>query len=587
MAYILFSAFITVLFAGFAISRKNKKLVLIASVIYFVIMGLINYFGLPTLAFWGFHAVWVEITISILLGTVLSYVDSDLYFDSDNTTSYRWIGMGFVIFLFIVSQFQSCGMGNSDKYNALLGEVEVAQDSLFNREVHPISVEKMRSVDEDYAKKIAEDKLGLDPGLGSRARIGKMSIQSITGEFVINDGEKLVFNEDLIWVAPLEHTGFWRWFNNHHTDGYVIVDATDYQKVYLVTKINGQKLKMKYIESACFDTDIERHIRNNGYLSRGVHDHCLEIDSNGRPYWVLASYEKTIGFGGSDSKGVITVDAQSGELNEYSIEEAPEWIDRIQPEDFMLDQISYWGAYKEGWWNSFFAKQGVELPTSDYNESDGSTKKGMSIVYSEGRSYWYTGIKSANADDGTSGFMLIDTKSKKAKLYRIAGFNESQAKKIANDQPEASAAGYVANEPILYNVKGVPTYFVTLKGSSGNVTAYCFIAVNNRQAVGYGSSKKEAEKKYIQRLLATSQDKILDGPVKELQIELIVKDITHENDVYYVLFESEKGKEFYGSSQFFKELRWTKKGDKVQVSFGEGNDNLISLNSFENVSFNY
>lgn len=580
MAYILFSLFLAIIFAGFAYNKENKGLVAFASVAYFLIMGVINYFSLPTLALWGFHAVWVELTISIVLGTLFSYVENE-----DKASHSKWIGTAIVIVIFIISQFQSCEMGNSDKYQELIGKVEVVHDSVFNREVHPISVEKMRSVDEAYAKKIAEDKLGLDPGLGSRAEIGKMSIQSITGEFTINEGQKLVFNEDLIWVAPLEHTGFWRWFNNKYTDGYVIVDATDYQKVYLVTSVNGKKLKMKYIESACFGTDIERHIRNNGFLSRGVHDHCLEIDPTGQPFWVLASYEKIIGFSGEDSKGVITVDAQTGDLNEYSIEEAPKWIDRIQPEDFILSQITSWGQYKEGWLNSVFAKQGVESPTSVMRENE--QYSGMSVVYSQGKSYWYTGIKSANADDGTSGFILVDTKTKKSKLYRIAGFNESQAKKIANDQPEASSAKYVANDPILYNVKGVPTYFVTLKGSSGNVTAYCFIAVNNRQAVGYGSTKKEAEKKYLQKLLATNQDKLLDGPVKDVQIEFVVKDITNENDTYYILFEGQQGKEFYASSQFFKELRWTKKGDKVKVSFGEGSDNLISLNNFKNLDFNY
>ncbi|MFV0625991.1 MAG: hypothetical protein ACK5N8_01400 [Alphaproteobacteria bacterium] len=581
MSYILFSLLLAIVFAGFAFNRENKVLVAIVAVVYFIIMGVINYFSLPTLAIWGFHAVWIEITLSVVLGTALSYLDRD-----EESPNLRWIGTVILVVLFFVSQFQSCEMMNADKHNKLLSNVEIVADSTFNGEISPISVEKMRSVDETYARKIAEDKLGLDPGLGSRAEIGKMSIQSITGEFVINEGQKLSFKEALIWVAPLEHTGFWRWYNNRYTDGYVIVDATNYQNVYLVTKINGKPLKMKYIESACFDTDIERHIRNNGYVSRGIHDHCLEIDPTGNPFWVLASYEKTIGFRGSDSKGVITVDAQTGDLNEYLIKDAPEWIDRIQPEDFILSQINSWGEYKEGWLNSVFAKQGVELATSGGSVETGDDL-GMSIVYSQGKSYWYTGIKSAKSKDGTSGFMLVDTKSKKAKLYRIAGVNEREAQKIANDQPEASAAGYQATAPILYNVKGVPTYFVTLKGSSANVTAYCFVAVNNRQAIGYGNSKKEAESKYIKMLLATSQDKLKDGPVKDVSKEYVVRDIVLENDTYYLLFEGEKGKEFYGSSQFFRELRWTKKGDKVKVTFGEGTDDLISFSTFDNLNFNY
>ena len=311
-------------------------------------------------------------------------------------------------------------MFHADEYYKRL-KVETVPDSVFNADVHPIPVSKMISVDGKLARKVAEDKLGEDLGLGSRVEVGNMTIQNITGEFTINNGKKLVFNNDLIWVAPLEHRSFWKWFRNGHTPGYIIVDATDATRRWLVTEVNGQKLRIQYLESGRFGDDIERHIKGNGYASKGLNDHCFEIDGNGNPYWVLSSYDQKIGFGGEESEGPITVDAQTGELKAYSIEDAPAWIDRIQPQSFIEDQIRCWGEYKDGWWNAVWAQIGVQEPTP-----------GTTLVYSEGRSFWYTGIQSAGADNGTNGFMLVDTRTKAAKFYRVIGINETEAMRIAD-----------------------------------------------------------------------------------------------------------------------------------------------------------
>lgn len=576
MTYLLFSFGLAVLWAILFATRDNGKSTLWTSLAVFVLFSIINYFGMPTLNFWGFEGVWLELAFVCIGAPIINLLVSDeMCWEKPLIGKFNFTPAVLMLLFLLGISMRTCTAFNSMDYQRML-EVETAADSVFNAEVHPIPVEKMRSVDQFYAKKLAEDKLGLDPGLGSRAMVGKMTIQNITGEFVINDGQKLVFNNDLIWVAPLEHTSFWKWVKHDYTPGYMIVDATNYQNVYMVTKVDGKAVKLRYIESACLNDDIERHIKNSGYATKGITDHCFEINNNGQPHWVLASYDKTIGFSGADSKGVITVNAQTGELNEYSIDEAPAWVDRIQPEGFITEQVNYWGKYKHGWWNSIWAEEDVELATP-----------GMSLVYSQGRSYWYTGLKSAKADEGTSGFMLLDTKDKSVKLYRMAGVNETEAQKIAQDQQQAKSAGYIADFPILYNVRGIPTYFVTLKSESGNVMGYCFVAVNNRQAVGYGSTKTEAEKFYLNMLLRMERDKIKDGPVKNQEKEFVVRDITSEGENYYLLLEGVSGKEFVVNSQFFKEVRWTKPGHKISISYGESISDIIHVNSFDNMDFNF
>ncbi|MCM1324703.1 MAG: hypothetical protein NC218_11330 [Acetobacter sp.] len=475
----------------------------------------------------------------------------------------------------LVAGVQSAEMFNASKYAKRLN-VEVAADSVFHRDVAVIDVKKMITVDERLAQKVAEDVLGNDTGLGSKVEIGEMTIQQITGEFTINGGKKLVFNNDLIWVAPLEHSSFFKWKNNGVTPGYVIVDATDANVRYLVTEVNGRKLQLRYLESGYFGDDIERHIKTNGYLHKGLNDHCFEIDGNGVPYWVLSSYEQTIGFCGEESEGPITVNAETGEITRYSIEDAPAWIDRIQPKDFISEQVRQWGEYQQGWWNStcFSKQEGVLLPT-----------EGMTLVYSKGRSYWYTGIRSASADKATNGFMLVDTRTKAAKFYRMSGFNELEAQNIAKGQAEAAAAGYRVTFPVLYNVRGVPTYFMTYKDSSGNIQGYCFVASTNRQAVGCDKLKTVAAQKYLSMLQSSKNDNLLDSQVERIELETTIRDITLEDGIYYILLDGKSGFEFTGKSVNFPELKWSKKGDRVKVSFEIGEEKIVPLGGFDNLDF--
>ena len=581
MYYVLFSLLLTIVFGVIAFDwkeRENVGAVVGSSVFIFLFWAVVNYFAMPVLNPFGYYGVWWELLITTIVGAVVCCVKSDNYgyTEPDDEKAWRFfIPLG-VFVAIITMAISSSAMFHSKGYQKMLDVNEVAYENFAN-DVNVIPVEKMVVADAAIARKVVEDRLEEDPGLGSRSFVGKMTMQQITGEFTIDGGRKLTFEDEIIWVAPLEHTGFWKWVTNDVTSGYMLVYANDPTKTFLITEVNGEKLALKYIESGCFSDDIERHIRVSGYRTQGLTEHNFEIDGNGRPYWVLCNYEPTIGFGCQDAKGCIVVDAQTGEVNSYDIDFAPEWIDHIQPEEFVSRQICWWGEYKLGWWNSWIAQRDVQEPTP-----------GMVLVYSEGKTFWYTGVRSAGGDAATSGFMLINARTKEARYYRVSGVNEREAEKIAEDQNFAKAANYDATSPVLYNVRGVPTYFMTLRGQSGNVMGYAFMAVTNRQAVGVGSSKKEAEANYLQALKRTTNDVVTDGAVLSVEVKnYIVRDITFEGGNYYLLFEEVKGKEFSGSSEFFRELKWTKAGDNVKVTYSETQSDVVILDSFDNVGFEF
>ncbi len=573
MNYILFSALLGVVAGIAAFNKENKIIAPIVGVIAFLFFGAINWMFMPTLDFWGYDGVWFEIFLATLIGVGLSSIITE----EINIT-------GVIMALLCIIGFGvrcciSSEMFNTEEYKNLL-KVEEVQDSVFQSNIHPIPVEKMISVKQAYAEDLASKRIENMASLGSRCYFGNADMINLNGTFSFTtaEGQKITetFDNEKVWVMPLEHKGFWKWKKNQTTEGYCIVSAHNPGRIFFITELNGEPLKLRYLVSGCFGDYIERHVRTNGYASYGLNEYSMELDDNGRPYWVITIYEPTIGFSGEDAIGALIVDMQTGDINEYSIEDAPEWVDLIQPDEFLIDQINDWGQYQDGYWNACFAQNGVRQATP-----------GMSLVYSEGRSYWYTGIQSAGADKSSSGFMLIDTKTKECKLYPVSGINEEAAKDVIEAQSEwVRQSKFFANDPILYNVHGVPTYYMTLTGDGVKNAGYAFVSLKSELDFAAAATPQEALKAYLKALQNSNQFTISDGDkIDEKLIEMTICDIVYENGTYYVLFNEIKGKEFTGTTDAFPEIKWTKVGQKVKVSYTDTEADVISLNSYDIVDF--
>ena len=585
MVYFLFALFLGAIagVTSFKKERDNRWLTpLMVGITVFIVFGLLNFLGMPTLNFWGFDGVWSEITIATFVGAIFSCVSMDYYGEiSIKGIFKKWQAIPFWICLLmlLVRVVSSSEMLRSNAYYKLLEPCEVA-DSTFVNNVHPIPVEKMISVNQVYAEDLASKRIESMPSLGSRCVFGKADMINLNGSFDVKTADekelKLTFDNEKVWVIPLEHNGFWKWLKNDVTEGYAIVSAHDPSRVFLVTEVNGQPLRLRYLRSAFFGDEIERYVRTSGYASYGLTEYSMELDDSGKPYWVITIYEPTIGFSGEDAVGVLVVDMQTGKMEEYSIDDAPSWIDRIQPDDFLFDQINYWGAYHDGWSNAVFAKTGVRRATP-----------GMSLVYSEGKSYWYSGIQSVGADNSSSGFMLIDTRTKECKLYSVAGINEEAAIEVIEAQSDwVRQSDFLANPPVLYNVHGIPTYYMTLTGDGIKNAGYAFVSLKNENHFAVETTPRKALQEYLKVIQMGNQFAITDGDkIADEVLLMTVRDIVCENGTYYVLFNEVKGKEFIGTTDAFPELKWTKKGQKVNVSYTVTEAEIISLNSYDVVDF--
>ena len=462
------------------------------------------------------------------------------------------------VYITVVPAITTWAIFRTDKYRNLIGKVEIGAD--LSKHMLPISLEKIRVVDQSLAEILGDKVLGSQSALGSQVRLGTFNIQKVGNE--------------LYWVAPLLHSGFFKWQKNiQGTPGYVMVNATNERDVKLVQEIKGKKLYVKYQSEAYFFDNLERYLYFNGYWNVGLTDYSFEINDEGIPYWVVTKFKKTIGFAGEEAQGVVIVNAQSGEIKEYSIKDAPLWVDRIQPAQFIESQLNNWGEYVKGYWN--FS-----------NENKLQITEEVSLVYGEdNEAYWYTGLTSVGADEATVGFVLVNTRDKKAIWYKQSGATEFAAQNSAKGKVQEK--GFSASLPIPYNINNIPTYVMTLKDNGGLVKMYAMVAIEDYTIVGVGNTLREALMAY-KNAFNTTGNKInaQSKTVKKIIESIITRingDVKNGNSFYYFTIKN-LPKVFIGSSQISNDFPITAIGDSVAISFDNDNQDVIDVTSFKNNS---
>ncbi|MCF6140211.1 hypothetical protein L1S34_02815 [Flavobacterium sp. K77] len=532
------------------------------SIIFLLFLGfLLVYNNLPVFnyGFTGFAFILLILVVLALLfsaGFAVSGSNNQLKLVSKPS---RFLVYAFLVVLgycTVLPFVASLKMFRSDSYQKLLGPVKNGQK--ITNHIAPIAIDQIRVVDEELAHLLGEKILGSQPALGSQVELGDFCIQKV--------------NNSLYWVAPLLHSGFFKWFNNQEgTAGYVMVSATNERDVKLVQNVAGKAVKIKYQQGAYFQSDIHRHVYFNGNATVGLTDFSFEIDDAGNPFWIVTKYDKKIGFSGKEATGTLVVDAQSGAITEYAIANTPKWVDRIQPLAFIEDQLNDWGEYVHGYWN-FSNADKLQIT------------EGLTLVYGkDNKSYWYTGLTSVGKDESAVGFVLVDTRTKEATFYKQGGATEFAAQSSA--QGKVQEKGYRASLPIPYNINNIPTYVMTLKDDGGLVKMFAMVAISDYTIVGVGNTMRETLTSF-KNVYNMADNKINpNGASTQKSVQSIVtriqNDVKNGNSFYYFKVKDYPNI-FVGSSQISNQLPVTMVGDSVMISFDVDMEEVIDVATFAN-----
>lgn len=296
-----------------------------------------------------------------------------------------------------------------------------------------------------------------------------------------------------VYVIPIEYNGFFEMRNAKTIPGYFIIDAT---KQNATPKFVKQPYK--YATSAYFNRDASRQIyrKANSWLSLGAPQ--LEINDNGKPYWVQTVYKSEflshrVNF---EKLHVAVLDAQTGDVKIYSLKGMPKFIDEgITTETADLINRDF-GKYKHGFWNAHFGKTDVIKPTGNGVE-DGVT----SIFNRDGSISYFTDFTTdKTGSDSAMGYSMINARTGKLTYYKASNLMDSDGA-IHNANQDYKAQQWKANMPVLYNINGNPTWVMTILDSTHAIRGYYYLNASDQSIYAQGTTPISALDDYRQALV--------------------------------------------------------------------------------------
>lgn len=403
--------------------------------------------------------------------------------------------------------------GNAERYASVLETT----DGVFAEDIEEVDYSEVPVIDRDSAILLGNRAMG--------------SIPEYVSQFEIADTYSMInYQGRPVRVSPLVYADLFKWLSNRDSGipAYVLVDMVTQE-----AEVVRLEQPIRYSDSEPLARNVDRHVQLS-YPDLMFDQKSFELDEEGHPWWVYPVQRRTIGlFGGTDIYGVVLVDACTGETDFYAVEDCPTWVDRAYPSDLLIEQYNWSGMYENGWLNSWLGQEGVVRTTPGTNG-----QLGYNYIAQGEDIYLYTGVTSVTADDSSVGFILVNQRTGESHFYPVAGATEASA--MASAEGQLQNLRYQATYPILLNVAGQPTYFVSLKDDAGLVKMFAMINIEQYQSVATGSTVEECQEAYLALLasdgLLSEEEAAESSATQEVsgQIATIAQAVVDGNSHFYV-----------------------------------------------------
>lgn len=493
---------------------------LFSIVVYFIFLPPINIHSRET---WIF-LIAIQVVLIVFAGNKIPFVKQ------------RFLFLIAMIIIYFLLNLTSLQLITAKKY----ANVIKIQDGDFTKEIKEPSLDKIPTLDRDSSERVGSRKMG--------------ELLDLVSQFNVDDQyTQINYKEKPVRVTPLKYNGFLKYLFNFRQGipGYLNIDIVN-GKTSLVKLEKG----IKYSQDDLLFRNIKLFTRLKYPLE--IFDEMeFEIDDNGIPHWIIPTYKNSVGwFGAQDVKNVIVVNATDGSSNIYPVSKAPKWIDRVYNSERILEQLNWSGKFKLGYFNSILAQKQVLETTEGYN-----------YLALNDDIYLYTGYTSVAGDESNVGFIMTNLRTKETKFYPVSSAKEVSAMESAEGVVQDKK--YKSTFPLLFNIKGKPTYFLSLKDNAGLIKEYAFVDAQDYQRVSSGATVQEAYAKHTGTVLEKNE---FDESTKFKDIEGTIKDIysvvINGNTHYYFTLEEDEGI-FVSSIKLSEKLPFLRKASKISLKYAD------------------
>lgn len=529
-----------------------KKSKIAAGILAIILIGIYYYVTLPAL---NLHSadLWIFFLVLIALAAVVYITRKRLgIYEIRQSKAVRGFAGVFLVVLavYLVGSLLSSPIVNAAKYQSLL-QVEEGE---FSKDIEELSFNQIPLLDRDSATLLGNRKMG--------------SMVDMVSQFEVDDlYSQINYQDQPVRVSPLRYANLIKWFTNQKEGipAYIRIDMAT-QNTELVKLEQG----MKYTTSDHLNRNIYRHLRFR-YPTYIFNELSFEIDDAGTPYWICPVKKYNVGlFGGATVGRVVLCNAITGEMEDYAIEDAPQWIDRAYSADLLVELYDYYGSLKHGYFNSVLGQKDSLETTNGYN-----------YLALDDDVWVYTGVTSVSGDQSNVGFVLMNQRTMETKFYKVEGATEESAMSSAEGQVQN--LGYQATFPLLLNISGEPTYFVALKDDAGLVKKYAMVNVQKYQIVAVGDSVSACEKSYAS-LMNENGIKVDASAASDIQkitgtVTKIAQSVVSGNSHYYLMLDGSDEIFDIAVTDLINVIR-INEGDQVTLEYQKGDQTslVLSLN---------
>lgn len=600
---LLYSLVFTLVVGGLNLAFRRKSYV--ATAVEAVVSLLLNWFFIWAILWWGLPSqtgflwgyawlLWPLLLTSLifLVPDVVSYLSTDSY-EPERTS----VGLGGVLALivvvvltigFLISNIQTRTQGDADYLASQIKVTVESPDAYPDTDTNHIVTVPEETALFKASQHMASASTKLN-GTGSEINLATL--------YKLGTGQLQSVAQHLYWIFPLDFNSRRTWNQvGKVSPGYIVVDAENPD----AATFDKLGYSLRYTPDAWYSNKLDRLLFTHGYANYVIDDLTLEVDDNWHPYFTAALDQRTLHNGGQIPVAMIIIDPGTGTITRHSLDDIPDWVDRIYSADTAERMLNWWGNYADK------AHSPFRLVTGRSNAGRYHTVDSPVLVYTTDKHpAWQMTLTSFSKDTSIVYVALFDTRDNVVRLYdNIKGTATEDQVRDTFHKIQANVRGdYIPTHLAMHRIYGTPTWVANYITPSDNknaqgapIAGIGFVNANDLQvtSIAFGKTKAEALQNY-RKILAQGTNNTAPGATAlkaqtvKGTVDAVAQQIENGNTAYLVVLKEQPTRVYKAvvsadDETNLIELPFVKEGDKVVIVYTDVGQNPVDVQSFNDLS---